>query len=118
MQLNISIHGEDLNSRLAAKQLHLLAEMIKGGTVHADGFNIEYGGEFELDVDFGSQFPHGDYTDGKGNLVHVANDEVVHVTWAGKADQESVSVPVEEWVEAHGALQMAGHEHGEEPHSH
>jgi hypothetical protein len=113
MQLNISIAGEQLESQQAANQLRLMAKMVEAGVVHADGFNIEYMGEFSLDVDFGGEFPHGDYQDAEGNLLHVANDHVVNVTWASKgAEVEEVSIPVEEWIEKHGEIQPAGHGEG------
>ena len=109
MQLNISIKGEELESGGAAKQLRLLAKMVDQGIVHAEGFSIEYMGEFSLDVDFGGEFPHGDFQDAEGNLIHIANDHVVNVTWANKdADIEEVNTPVVDWIEAHGEIHPAG----------
>lgn len=113
MQIAITIEGEHLESRAAAKQLHQLADMVRGGVVHAEGFNIEYMGEFRLDVDFGGEFPHGDYQDAEGNLLHVANDHVVNVTWANKnAEVEEVEIPVADWVAQHGEIKPAGEGEG------
>jgi hypothetical protein len=118
MQININLTGEQLNSPIAARQLRVIAKMVESGVVHAEGFNIEYMGEFSVDVDFGSDYPHGDYQDAEGNLIHVASDEVVNVTWANKnAEVEEVEIPVEEWIEKHGEIKPAGsgeghHDHG------
>lgn len=113
MQVNISFQGENLEPYHAARQLRLMAKMIEMGTVHAEGFNIEYMGEYSLDVDLGSEFPHGDYQDAEGNLLHVANDLVVNVTWATPgAEIEEVSVPVVDWIEKHGEIKPAGHGEG------
>lgn len=117
MQLNITIQGEELESEQAARQLRLLAKMVDQGVVHSEGFNIEYMGEWTLDVDFGSEFPHGDYQDAEGNLLHVANDHVVNVTWANKnAEVEEVNIPVADWVAKHGEIHPAGEGEGHHHH--
>lgn len=113
MQVNITITGEDLDPLIAARQLRLMAKMIEQGTVHADGFNIEYMGPYSLDVDLGMEFQHGDYQDAEGNLIHVANDHVVNVTWANKdAEIEEMDIPVVDWVAEHGEIKPAGHGEG------
>jgi len=115
MQITINIVGDELDSKLAAKHLHMLADQVKAGVVHAEGFSIDFMGDYSLDVDYGTAFPHGDYQDAEGNLVHVANDAVVNVTWANKdAEVEEVNVPIGEWMEDHGQLHPAGHDHGHE----
>jgi hypothetical protein len=117
MQLNITIQGEELESQQAAKQLRLLARMVKEGVVHSEGFNIEYMGDWSLDVDFGSEFPHGDYQDAEGNLLHVANDTVVSVNWASKGgESEVVEISVVDWVAKHGEIQPAGSGEGRHDH--
>jgi hypothetical protein len=120
MQINIVIKGDELDSRTAAKQMRTLAALVKDGALVADGYNIEYDGTFHFDVDFGDAYPHGDYTDAEGNLLHIANDHVVNVTWAKTgAEQEDVNVPVEDWIKEHGGIFPAGHAHGEaEGHEH
>lgn len=120
MQIHISLEGEEMTQESAAKQIHLIARMVKHGIVHVDGFNIDEVGAFSLDVDFGDVWPHGDYRDKEGNLLHVANDTVVRVTWANKnAETEEVEIPGTLWVQKHGAMTPAGHDgHGEEPHEH
>lgn len=121
--VNISIEGQDLTFEKAAKQLHVLADMVGAGMMNADGFNWHYGGEYTLDVETPPSFPHGDYQDAEGNLVHVgANDHIINVTYAKKgAKQENFSdkdVHVFEWIQEHGPLLPAGegeadgHSHG------
>jgi hypothetical protein len=120
MQINISLEGEEMTPKQAAKQLHQLAEMVRTGLVHVDGFNIDALGAFSLDVDYGDVWPHGDYRDTEGNLLHVANDTVVRVTWANKdAETEEIEIPGTLWVKEHGALTPAGHDgNGVAPHEH
>lgn len=109
MQISISINGTNPDLRAAGKQLHLLADQMKAGVVHVEGFNVDFMGEFSLDVDLGDVYAHGDYQDGEGNLLHVANDHVVNVTWANKdAEVEQVEVLVEDWMEKHGRIYPAG----------
>lgn len=120
--VSVSIEGHDLTFKRAAKQLRVLADMLEAGMMGADGFNWFYGGEYNMSVDLPSAFPHGDYTDMEGNLIHVgADDHIINVTWAKKgAKQEDFSdkdMHVFEWIQEHGPLTPAGegeadgHEH-------
>jgi hypothetical protein len=119
MEVAITIQGENLEPYHAAKQLRLLAKMIEHGTVHSEGFNIEYMGEYHLDIDLGSAFPHGDYQDAEGNLLHIHNDVVVNVTWASKnAEVEDVEISAYEWAKEHGAIRRAGEAEGGESEGH
>lgn len=110
MEININITGE-LDALMAAKQIRLIADMVKHGVMHVEGYNISYMGTFNLDVDLG-EYPHGDYQDEEGNLLHIAGDHVINVTWASKdAEVEEVDVPVEDWISEHGQIHPAGHGH-------
>ena len=113
MQVNINITGDELDHEMAARQLRLMAKMVEQGMMHVEGFSIDFMGPFMLDVDLGGEFPHGDYQDEEGNLLHVANDHVVNVTWASKnAEVEEVNIAVADWVEEHGPIKPAGHGEG------
>lgn len=120
--VSINIEGQELTFKRAAKQLRVLADMVEAGMMNADGFNWLYGGEYNLNVETPAAFPHGDYQDSEGNLVHVGHDDhIISVTWANKnAEQENLAerdVHAFEWVKEHGPLRPAGS--GEaEPHSH
>jgi len=54
-------------------------------------------------------YDDGDYTDDEGNLLHVHDDAVVHVTWAKTAKQEDFAdgIDIDEWHEKHGHLRPA-----------
>jgi hypothetical protein len=76
-------------------------------------------GDYSLDVDPGSEFPHGDFQDAEGNLLHVAGDHVVMVHWASKeGESEDVEIPVADWVAKHGEIHPAGEGEGEGHHHH
>jgi hypothetical protein len=120
--VTVSIEGQELTFKKAAKQLRVIADMVEAGMMDADGFNWLYGGEYSLSVNTPPSFPHGDYTDMEGNLVHIgADDHVINVTWAKKgAKQEDLAdqdIHVFEWIKEHGPLTPAGsgeaegHEH-------
>lgn len=126
-EVNVSIVGQELTFKKAAQQLRVIADMVEAKMMSADGFNWGYGGEYELTIDLPSAFPHGDYQDSEGNLVHVGQaDHVINVTWANKnAEQEDVSeqdIHVFEWIKDHGPLKPAGsgeaEGHDGEPHKH
>lgn len=123
--VHVFVEGQELTFKKAAKQLRLLADMVEAGMMGAEGFNWSYGGEYELTVELPASFPHGDYQDGEGNLVHIGNDDmVINVTWANKdAAQEDVAdqeIHAFNWIQEHGPLRRAGsgeaeghtHDHG------
>lgn len=121
--VTISIEGQDLTFKKAAKQLRVLADMVEAGMMDADGFNWLYGGDYSLAVETPPSFPHGDYQDAEGNLVHVGGDDhIINVTWAKKgAKQEDFSdkdVHVFEWIQEHGPLTPAGSDEADEHHEH
>lgn len=117
----VTIEGQELTFKKAARQLRVLADMVESGMMNADGFNWLYGGEYTLDVMTPASFPHGDYQDAEGNLVHIgADDHVINVTWANKgAEQEDFAdkdVHAFDWIREHGPLRPAGQ--GEADHEH
>lgn len=111
MELNVNLAGEHLESRAAAKQLHLIADMVKAGVTQMDGFSIEYLGTFSMDVDFESDGPHAhhhDYLDGEGNHVHVNAEGTIVLL--RKKDSEEVEqifeqgIKLPEWAAEHGGV--------------
>lgn len=108
--VDISFNGEELTWKKAAKQLRIFADMLENQTLHTEGFNWAYSGEFNMDVLLPDSFAHGDYQDPEGNLVHVNHDHVVSVIWANKgAEREDLEdTHVWEWVRDHGPLTRAG----------
>jgi hypothetical protein len=81
--------------------------------MNANGFNWDYGGEYNMLLMPPTQFPHGDYQDAEGNLVHVGEDEhIINVIWAGKnAEAEDVAdqdLSTMDWMQDHGPLRRAG----------
>lgn len=126
MEINITIGGEELNSKLAAKQLHLIADMVKAGSVHSVGFNIEYMGEYSFDVDFDSDgsHPHTDYWDGEHNHLHVDEEGVIISRQGpdaedGTPDVEQMhekGITIATWAKDHGGItpwtdEESGHDH-------
>jgi hypothetical protein len=114
MEITITIAGEELNSKLAAKQLRMIADMVKGGSVAGSGFNIEYLGEFSFEVDFESDgtHPHTDYWDGEHNHIHV-DDEGIVISRRGPDKEDGTGdlenlhdkgITVAEWAKAHGGI--------------
>jgi predicted metallo-beta-lactamase superfamily hydrolase len=123
--VDLHIEGQELTFKRAAKQLRVLADMVEAGMMNADGFNWKYGGEYQMNVETPPSFPHGDYQDREGNLVHVgANDHIVSVVWANKdaetEDMGDKDVHAFEWIREHGPLRPAGsgeaHPHGDHEH--
>lgn len=114
MEININIAGEQLNSKLAAKELYRIADMVKGGVTDMSGFNIGYLGAFSIEVDFESNgpLPHADFWDGEHNHIHV--DEEGFVVFRRGPDKEDGTEDVEqlrdqnitvaEWSKEHGGI--------------
>lgn len=100
-QYRIEIHSDDpINT---ADVLDTLSAQIRLGATETMG--ALFGGEVLWNLrttEF--TYAHGDYVDGEGNLLHIHEDVVSHVTWAKTADQEDVEIPVEDWMEAHGTI--------------
>jgi hypothetical protein len=127
MEITVSIAGEGLNSRLAAKQLHLIADMVKAGVTEMDAFNIEFMGAFSVGVDFESNGPepHTDFWDGEHNHIHAADGIVVFRqgpdTAEGTPDVEQLrdkGILLADWAREHGGITPfmpedpgAGHNH-------
>jgi hypothetical protein len=114
MELFITIAGTELNSKRAAKQLHMIADMVKAGVTELDGFSVEYGGSFGMNVDFESDgsHPHADYWDGEHNHIHVDEEGIVISRRGpdkadGSGDLEQLhdkGITVSEWAKAHGGI--------------
>jgi hypothetical protein len=111
MEITVSIAGEELESRGAAKQLHLIADMVKAGVTQMDGFSIDFMGTFSMDVDFESDGPaahHHDYVDGEGNHVHVNAEGVIILRRIAETDEveqlfeKGIKLP--EWAKEHGGV--------------
>lgn len=125
MEITISIAGEELNSKLAAKQLHQIADMVRGGVVEMHGGNIEYMGDFHVTVDFESDgtHPHTDYWDGEHNHIHVDDEGIVVFRRGpdkedGTEDLEQLydqGITVAVWAKGHGGItpfsEDLGHDH-------
>lgn len=126
--VHITIDGEELTWKKAARQLRIMADALDAHSLHLEGFNWDYSGDYEMTVMMPDSFPHGDYQDAEGNLVHIADgDRVVHVTWANKdAEQEEVTADdgtpgmfVYNWIQAHGGpLRPAGSGDADGNHEH
>ena len=121
--VHITIEGEDLTLKKAAKQLRVFADMLDQGMMSAEGFSWKAGGEYNMVVVLPSSFPHGDYQDAEGNLVHVGeNDHIISVVLANKdAEQLELSeqdVHVYDWIKEHGPLRPAGSGEPTEGHEH
>lgn len=119
--VHIMISGDDLTWKRAAKQLRAMATMLDAKMMGADGFCWSSDGEYQMTVTLPDSFPHGDYQDGEGNLVHIGNEDmVINVTWANKdAEQEDVSeqeIHAFKWIQDHGPLRPAGSGTIDEPH--
>lgn len=129
MEININIAGEHLDSRSAAKQLRMIADMVKAGVTTADGFNIEYLGSFGFDVDFESNGPepHTDFWDGEGNHIHASEGSVIFRKGPDKADGtpdieqlRDKNIGLADWAKAHGGITpfMPDEDGGHEGHTH
>jgi hypothetical protein len=121
MEINISIAGEGLNSKLAAKQLHLIADMVRAGVTEMDGFNIEYMGAFDVSVDFESNgsfdhMHHQDFWDGEGNHIHVGAEGTIISRQGpdlpdGTPDKEDMlekGIKLSDWAKDHGGITPFG----------
>jgi hypothetical protein len=109
--IHITINGDELTWATAARQLRTLAELVEAKSMSAEGFNWEYGGEYNLQVIMPDMFDHGDYQDAEGNLIHIADDEVISCVWASKgAESETLDPPIPawKWAQEHGPLTRAG----------
>ena len=108
MEININIAGEELNSKLAAKQLHLLADMVKAGVTDIDGASIGFLGTFSYVVDYESDGPepHTDFMDGEGNHIHAADGYVVLRLRPGSEPEQlrDHNITVAEWAKDHGGI--------------
>jgi hypothetical protein len=117
MEITISIAGEQLDSRSAAKQLHLIAGMVKAGIVEMDGFSAEFLGAFSVNVDFESnggfdlQTHHHSYVDGEGSFVHVNGEGTVvfrrTVVREGVEQIEQLfdqGIKLDDWAKEHGGI--------------
>jgi hypothetical protein len=104
MKYVVTIETDDDDA--ASVHLMMAAAMVKIGVTGASGFNPEGSTAFHIDVTDDDDDPsHGDYSDAEGNLLHVHQDKVVHVTWAKTAKVEhDVDTPVTTWVEEHGVI--------------
>lgn len=112
--VHITINGEELTWKRAAKQLRILADLLEAHTLDSKGFNWQYGGDYEMQVMMTDMWPHGDYQDAEGNLLHIHDDVVVSVIWANKgAEKEEVEIPAHTWAQEHGPITPAGQ--GEAP---
>jgi hypothetical protein len=100
-QYKIEIHSND--SEEASLILQNLSSMVALGTSFLTGGIDESAALFRLETtEF--TYDHGDFIDTEGNLLHIHEDTVTHVTWAKTADQEDVEVDVAEWIEKHGVI--------------
>lgn len=128
MELFIRIAGKDLNSKLAAKQLRQIADMVKAGITEVDGFSVEYDGTFGMNVDMESdgEHNHTDYWDGEHNHLHVDEEGIVISRRGpdkedGTGDLEQLhekGIKVTDWAKDHGGITpfdtpeaLGGHEH-------
>lgn len=117
MEININIAGEQLDSRSAAKQLHLIADMVKAGVMEMDGFSAEFLGAFSLNVDFESNggfdhIHHQNFWDGEGNHIH-ADAEGTIISRQGpdapdgtpdKEDMLAKGIKLADWAKEHGGI--------------
>jgi hypothetical protein len=103
MKYVVTIETDDADD--AAVHMVMLAKMISMGTTGASGFNPAGNTAWHIDVTEEDDPSHGDYTDAEGNLLHVHDEKVVHVTWAKSAKVEhDVDTPITTWVEEHGVI--------------
>ena len=120
--VHITIEGDELTWKKAARQLRVMADLLDTTkSLHVEGFSWDFGGDYEMDVILPDSFPHGDYHDSEGNLIHVGEgDMIVNVTWANKdAEIEAVEdTHVYQWIQQHGPLKRAGSGEAEEGHHH
>lgn len=124
MKIEVTIDGSMLNSKLAAKQLHLIADLVKAGVMKSDGYNVEYDGVFDFEVGEGED-EHTDYWDGEHNHIHVDEEGIVIFRRGpdkadGEEDLEDLyekAITVSEWAANHGGItpfteeENEGHDH-------
>jgi hypothetical protein len=101
----IEVHGDDVV--LVADALEALAGLVRIGAEDMVATICE--GDVIMSMKTKDYtYEHGD-RDNDGNLVHVHEDTVVHVTYAGiEAKQENdLDINVGDWMEEHGPLTEA-----------
>ena len=105
MKYLIEVHSDDPVT--TGEVLENVASLVRMGATDAMG--VLNDGEVMWNmVTTEYTYDHGDYRDDEGNLIHVHDDMVVHVTWAGVgAKQEEVNIDVGTWMEEHGAITPA-----------
>lgn len=125
MEINITVAGEDLDHKNAAKQLHQLADMVRSGVSDAQGFSMEYVGAFSMSIDYESdgQHHHTDYWDGEHNHLHVDGEGIIITRRGpdkpdGSGDLEEMhdkGIKITDWAKDHGGITPFGtpeaHEH-------
>jgi len=127
MEININIAGEDLDHKNAAKQLHLIADMIRSGVSDVQGFSMEYVGSFMMNIDYESNggHDHTDYWDGEHNHLHVDEEGIIISRQGPDAPDGTVDVEqlhekgikITDWAKDHGGItpfdtpEAHGHEH-------
>lgn len=103
MKYVVTIETDDVDN--AALHIVMAAKMVQMGTTGASGFNPDGNTAWHIDVTEDDDPSHGDYTDSEGNLIHVHDESVVHVTWAKTAKVErGVDIPTATWIEEHGVI--------------
>jgi hypothetical protein len=105
MKYVVTVETDDVDN--AAVHIVMAAKMVQMGTTGASGFNPDGNTAWHIDVSEDDEHDpsHGDYTDAEGNLLHVHDEKVVHVTWAKTAKvQHDVDTPLTTWVEEHGVI--------------
>ena len=122
MEITIRLGGEELTERLAAKHLHLIADMIKAGVAELDGFSMEFVGAFSMAVDYDSNGGfdlhqhHENYWDGEHNHIHVAEDGTI-ISRQGPnkedgtpdvEDMRSKNIKLADWAKEHGGITPFG----------
>jgi hypothetical protein len=102
MKITVTIESDEREA--AAVHLAMISKMVAMGMGEASGYNEDDMTAWSVAVE-ADGWPHGDYHDEKGNLLHVHNDHVVHVTRANAtAETENINVPVDEWIAEYGTL--------------
>ena len=96
MKITVTVETDDREG--GATHLLMISKMIAMGMGEASGHNADDNTAWSVEV-LDDEWPHGDYHDETGNLLHV------HVTRAnGNADTENVHVPVNDWMDQYGTL--------------
>ena len=123
MQILISLYVPD--PMMGILQAEAVLAQLKAG--NSDGEGQGMGPTFWELHTVEDQYPHGDYRDEEGNLLHVAQDHVIEATLAKhEARQIEPGILVDEWIEMHGKVTFVSahedhdheHDHGEDGHDH